>query len=405
MTLWFLMIIPIVACIILMLFFTKKIVWWEYALLLGVPLFIILCTQGCAETALKRDTEYWAEHAIKAEYYEDWNEKVSCRHPEYCTRMESYTDSKGQTHMRTVTYQCGWQHPYDVDYHPEYWILVTNIGNSYGIGKYEFDKFCKLWNSRFFVELNRRYHTDDGDKYVSNWDMKFDHIEPFTTEHTYENVVQAANSIFNFVEVDTSIYPVYEYPEIRSYRSNPFLFNKVERKFINLNQIETAGLYLERWNALFGATKKIKVWVLLFDDKSSIINGHMQESYWKGGNKNEFVLCIGLNKNNTIRWTYGFSWTDVQVLKVDVRDIAQSGSVFNPEYVAVELSKLLQTKWIKKSFKDFNYLTVETPPFVFFLTLGIIILVTIGIATIVIMNNQTLESSNENQQFYKSYRD
>jgi hypothetical protein len=55
-------------------------------------------------------------------YYEDYDERVSCKHPIYCTR--THRDSKGHTY--TTTYVCGHHHLYDVDYTPPQYEIVLN---------------------------------------------------------------------------------------------------------------------------------------------------------------------------------------------------------------------------------------------------------------------------------------
>ena len=66
-----------------------------------------------------------------------------------------------------------------------------------------------IWNNKTFVELNR--HIDlhwgcgkDGDRYITNTDNIFEHIQQYTDIHNYENKVQASSSVFNFQKVDTS---------------------------------------------------------------------------------------------------------------------------------------------------------------------------------------------------------
>ena len=46
MLIWFLMVIPIVAVLILSIFFQKKIALWEYLLVFGVPIIIIFVAFG-----------------------------------------------------------------------------------------------------------------------------------------------------------------------------------------------------------------------------------------------------------------------------------------------------------------------------------------------------------------------
>jgi hypothetical protein len=76
-------------------------------------------------------------------------------------------------------------------------------------------------------------------------------------------------------------------------------------------------------NALLGRKHQIRVWVLLYRDQPRDISKR-QEALWKGGNKNELVICVGLNKANEFQWAEVFSWTKREDLKVSVRDYIQA---------------------------------------------------------------------------------
>ena len=119
-----------------------------------------------------------------------------------------------------------------------------------------------------------------------------------------------------------------------------------------------------------------------------------QQDYLVGGNKNELVICIGLNSDTTISWVDAFSWEDVPNMEVAVEHLFDEGDKLNLN----ELSKLLltevPTKWHRKEFKDFEYLQVELDP----KYIWIIWLVTIIVSTIlscaVIFNEYTNEEKN-----------
>lgn len=133
------------------------------------------------------DTEYWSGYVVKAEYFEAWDERVPCSHPVYCTR--TVTDSEGNT--STEEYQCGWEHAYDVDYHPEHWKKTDNNGITKSINRYEFNRLVKVLGNKSFVNLYRDYHSIDGDKYISRYVGGDESIDIMCHSHYYENRVQA----------------------------------------------------------------------------------------------------------------------------------------------------------------------------------------------------------------------
>src|SRR3972149_10094291 len=98
MIIWLAMLIPFLTVAVLLIKFHHKTLWWEFLLLLIAPLIFISASKAVIEHALTSATEFWGSFVLKTEYYEDWNERVSCRHPRY--RTETSTDSKGHTTTR-----------------------------------------------------------------------------------------------------------------------------------------------------------------------------------------------------------------------------------------------------------------------------------------------------------------
>ena len=81
----------------------------------------------------------------------------------------------------------------------------------------------KKWKAKpKFVELNRDIDYTyscgkDGDMYSIKWDGDPMSTESTTTDHWYENRVQAAHSSFDFIKVteeDVKNYDLYNYPKI-----------------------------------------------------------------------------------------------------------------------------------------------------------------------------------------------
>ena len=68
---WFSIIIPIIAVIILTIFFNKKIVWWEYICCIAIPLITIIIAKQASIYSQTVDTEIFNNFVVKAEYYED----------------------------------------------------------------------------------------------------------------------------------------------------------------------------------------------------------------------------------------------------------------------------------------------------------------------------------------------
>lgn len=392
MVIWLCLLIPAAAVVVLALFFQHKMAWWEYLLQFGVPCLAILLAKVAVEKVATADREFWNSYVTYAEYTEAW----STWDEETCTRQvpdgETCTgtgaDRTCTTNYRTETYDCS-----HCDNHPPSWEVTDNIGRTYGIESYLFEDLCKRWGNRKFRELNR--HIDhhfgcgqDGDAYRTVFDNAFEHTQPVCAVHLYENRVQASRSVFNFQKVtpdDIKKYGLFGY----DYNSDIFNYNPI--KGISDPRASTR---LSWWNAKLGAMKKVHMMVLVFQGQPRLA-GELQQSYWCGGNKNEFVLCIGVDKNRQVEWTKVFSWTEVDRLKLDVERStyimfsgADDGKKPLDLTMAVDsMATKVQRSFVKKSFKDFSYLSVEPSGKALLITLLVTLVVTVGLGIFCVRND------------------
>ena len=338
--------------------------------ILGMILIPVL-TSKIATT----DKEYWGGYVSQAFYEEDWNEYIH----QTCTMTQS--DGKGGT--TTTYYDCSY-----VNYHPPQWYLKDSNGITISISQKEFNRLKNLFGNISFVELNRHYHSDDGDLYVTKYQGEYEKLVPVTTIHTYENRVQAANSVYKFETVsdrDKKALGLFDYPNIDGYDCSSIL---------GAVYPETKS-YLNRFNAINGAKKQLRVWLLVFRNKD-VQSGLMQEQYWKGGNKNEFVICIGLDNENNFQWGHVFSWTPEKETLVLGRDILYSyeGKKIDLLECMKNMTSMLLEKFERKKFSEFQYLSIEPSPVLITTVLMILIAGHVGI---LILNPEA-----ENKQARKS---
>ncbi|HAU66561.1 TPA: hypothetical protein DCW61_04405 [Candidatus Uhrbacteria bacterium] len=381
MLIWGAMIIPVVVTIVLLVWFKHQTVWWEFLVPFVISLVCVIASKSITEAIQTSDTEYWGGWATQAEYYERWDEEVPCKHTKYCTRFVTRTRSDGSSYSDTESYDCGTEHFYDIDNHPPHWVLVDSNGESQSINQDQFEGLAQKWNSRTFVDLNRNYHSIDGDKYVATWDGNDETIVLVTTQHRYENRVQSSNSIFNFEEIkDPGSLGLYEYPRIGTWDQRAILGDGGTRT----NQ---ADARLRYWNAKYGAGKQVKMFILIFPEGSALKTGLAQENYWKGGNKNEFTLAIGVDRDRKVTWAHIISWTEVDRLKIDVRDYAmEHEGQLDLMNLVDYMSKEVYEKFERKPFKEFSYLTVEPPGWAVALSYLITLLVNVGLSFWIINN-------------------
>jgi len=339
-----------------------------------------------AINSLTRDTQYLGGYVKEVRYYEPWNEKVSCRHP---IRQTTCTGSGKNRHCTTRT--VGHYHAYDVDYHGPHWTEETTLG-SLSISE---DRYKNILHDVFKIEkpsfhdMNRHYHTIDGDMYFGKWDLQDETLVPVTVEESYENRPKASQSIYRFQEVDTmdiKQYKLFNYPIVNRHR--------YQQGILGFND-PIAEKKLAVLNAKLGGTKHVRVFILVFKNQP-IEAGHLQERYWEGSNKNEFVITIGIDNENKVKWAYDFSWTEVEETKVETRDYLLSQNTLDLSSLVDFTYKEIENKWIIRNFHEFDILTIQPSMTAIVIIFSLTLLLNVGMASWIVMNEHDDDSHDEN---------
>jgi hypothetical protein len=352
------MIIPIITAIILYAYFKHKTVWWEFLIPFGVSLILCVIMKWSVEAVQVSDTEWWTGAVNFAEYYEAWDETVPCRHPKY--------DDKGHF--------VGFEHIYDVDYHPPYWQVVDTNGLTVHINDRKFTELTHKFGNNSFVNLHRHYHTINGNKYVTQWDKSDEKCEVCTTSHRYKNRLLASNSVFKFPEPDSKE-GLFEYPRIGGYYDSQFILGGND---------PVAERKLALWNAHNGHDKQCRLMFLLYNQLPIDIALN-QENHWQGGNKNEFIVAIGLD-DGIVKWCHVISWTEEDTLKTEVRNYITSQEKLDLSKSVDVVGEKVKDGFVRKHFKDFDYLTVEPPFWTVVLTFFLTIAVNVGLSVWIVKN-------------------
>lgn len=381
----FLFVIPIIFAIILLIFFNKKTVWWEYLILVLPSAGITILIYWGMISYTTSDTEYLGEYVTSIKYYEDWDEYV------HKTCTETTTDSKGNTTTRT--YDCSY-----VNYHPEEWKQVLSNGKEHNISQKEYLRLFKKWNTQNeFVDLKRSYHTNDGDCYTKSWDGLINNSKTVTIKQSYINKIKGSKSIFGFTEISKNEalkIGLYEYPELKHQSKTSLLGHS------DLNQNPVLGYELNdsdliKWqfiNGFYGHIHQFRTYILVFYNKPvSIINE--QKSYWEGGNKNELIVCVGLDSiNNKIQWYDAFSWSDKPTYEVNLRSYFLNKDTLDFNDFANWTIQSVPKYWKRKEFKDFDYIDIELNSNQTIWLFVIIMLFNLCMTIFIIFNNETNEN-------------
>lgn len=360
------LLIPIIFGLVSIFIFKKKITWWEPILTLGVCLILIVISKISIEKMLISDTEYWGSLTKEVRYEEDWDEYIH----QTCTR----TVSCGKDCTTTEIYDCSY-----VDYHPPKWYIITKDDGIITISKNEYLRIKNKFNNEQFKDLRRSYHSNDGDMYYSLWGGEIHTSEPVTTAHRYDNKTQVASSVFNYEELnkeEIEQYQLYDYSKITE--------NHTQIPILGIDDSISNHL-LDYYNGLLGRDKQLRIWILIFNDQP-IEAGMKQEIYWKGGNKNEFVITLGLD-GDKIKWSHVFSWSEVETSKIKVRNFIMDQERLDLSNTINYVKDELQTNFVRKEFKDFDYLKIDPPFWSIILVYGVTIILSLIITIWSIKNN------------------
>jgi len=376
--------LPFIISFLLLMFFRKQVTWLEYILLIGVSIIFTLLMKTAFVSFNESDTEYWGSYVTKITHYDDWDEWIV----RTCTRtVHDGYDKDGHEITHTETYDCSYR-----DYHPERWTYTDNNGDeTYFYNKEEFDRAMAELNhpSAVFVDMHRDYYTKDGDAQEYHWDGTYQNSKTLTTTHTYTNKIIASRSIFKFEEISNEQAKklgLFSYPNIRDYDQNPIMGMNFDR------QTEKKIRFL---NATMGGKSQFRLYILIFKDKPLEIS-EQQKSYWQGGNKNEFVLCLGYNtKTNKIDWCNPFSWCDKPMLEVATKRYFREHNTLDISKYGDWLKNNIKL-WKRKQFKDFDYIDVEMTDGQTIALFIIMLLIDIGVSIFIVSNGIV------NENIYKS---
>ena len=338
--------IPFIIAIILLFVFRKYVVWWEYICLIFASVLLSIIIKGCCVAEMEQDTEYIGGYMVKITHYDEWDEWIE----ETCTRtVHDGYDKDGNEITHEEKYDCSYR-----KYHPERWKYTDDRGyEDYFFYKEDFDRAMKeLGNPKMhFRDMHRHYYTIDGDAQDYYWDNT-QHIRPLVRSHSYKNKINASNSVFKFENISDE-----QADELGLFRY-PKIIDDDQDVVLGFRPPKYTHKKFKYINSLYGPKHQFRIYVLVFSDKPVEIS-EKQKHYWRGGNENEFVVCLGYNtKTGKIDWCNPFSWCDKPELEVATKRYFRE----HPRmYLGAYPDWLMQNLhlWHGKDFNDFNYIKNE----------------------------------------------
>lgn len=387
MIIWLALLIPAVAAVVLVSVpdLRKKTCWWEYLILFAPALILIPLFKYGSVASQTSDTEWWTNYFTEAQFYERWTEEWDEYHP-----AQYSTDSKGRSTMTRAAWT-----EHHVVHHPPKWYGLDNGGGEHSLSEGDYKALVNGWGNEKEKGISHVNQTSwgDGDMWYSHWNRKWNTTRVVTTKHTWENRVKCSKSVFNFPEVsEADAEGLFGYPDTKGKYGVPSIlggkgipkYNEANHALCLANAEMGFGKNDEDGNPPVG--KQIRMWILLFGDEPQD-RAIMQENYWNGGNKNEMIVCIGTNKDHSLKWCYVFSWTEVEKLKIDIRDQVMAQDQLNLPAVVKIVKSECSKQWRRKQFADFSYLSVEPSLGCVLACFIVSFLVTAGVVAFVLMNS------------------
>lgn len=365
---WLCLVVPVITCIILYVFFKREVTSLEFVGLIGTSvIFILICKLIIGQMQVT-DTEFWNGWVTESQYHESWTEII----------VETVIDSDGKSHLQTRTVH----HP------PEYYAFTSN-DEKIIINKKTWNHLLNKWGG----EINRRWSSDPVKNSVKpSLDI---HYTPIVTQHFYKNKTQASNSVYKFEKIeDPEKAGVYEYPVLQSY-------GMIYDPIIGLSTPEAERCLFE-WNSQLGRKCQVHMLICIYQDKP-IQTFYDQKNYWQGGNKNEFIVCIGMNEK-TIDWCEIMSWSDVEDLKTDVSFYVRNMKHLDLiKFINEYLGPQVQERFVRKKFEDFDFIIVEPPLWAVIITFILTIMFCCGISCWLVTNEYDDDCTNH-RRLYNSWR-
>lgn len=365
--LYFALLVPLIVTIIFYLIKKHKFMWWEFFIPIVSVFFMILISKTIINYSSIHFTEYWGSTitaVFEEEPYNEW-------HSEQCSYTT--TDSKGNT--TTHYYDCSHQENYGPEWYAVTNLnerfnisekLHDKLVKQFGDKKFVIDSHNNYDNDDYCVNSNGTKFDgkEVGDKsniYQTSWNGDDNTRKSYVSEHSYVNKIKATDlSIFNIKmvdEKDVDSLGLFRYPEISNGLDFPTILggnvsDNIQEKF-------------KRLNGKFGVSNQLRIWILIFENKPISI-AQYQENYWVKGNMNELVICIG-KKGNDIIWSHAFSWSLSDVLTVEVKNevlnlYTYRDSVVKIKNPVIPLTKNLKNKVMGKVGKNLpDVLPIKLP--------------------------------------------
>lgn len=344
--LFFAYLIPLVACLILKIGFDYDGKWTSYLWFIIIGEATVGILHLIFYSLRTSSNEYLGAFVTKISYIEPWTELIE--------QQVQKRDANGNSYVVTEIKE---------KFHKEEYFFFTNLNARIKTDSHFYYKIKGIWQTPEDVESWSGKHIKGGIRFARhhhfadvtiNGPEDHDKFILISQENSYTNKIKNSNSIYRSVKVskkEAKELGLYEWPTCVEYDVPCILSHHLPVPK------ELDKLY-RRFNALVAPERQMRLFILLFDGNMPMEVAEKQRAYWKGGNKNEFTICLGVDSDEYIRWVYSFSWSAENLVEIEVNqwflnhrklDLYGFLNWFSFEFL----------KWERRQFKDFKYIRVE----------------------------------------------
>ena len=195
------------------------------------------------------------------------------------------------------------------------------------------------------ADYNGIFETCDNSKWVS-----------VTEQHLYLNRITQSYSIFRHKDIskkEAYKLGLYFYPN-KYFHDIPCILYDHCKNYLPDYEITKK---FQRFNGVFAPRNQMRLFILLFESGKGLDIAVAQKNFWQGGNKNEFVICLGISSKRKVEWSFVFSWADEQEIEIETQQwFLKNKNLDLNKFYDWFLQKY--NRWKRKEFKDFKYIRI-----------------------------------------------
>lgn len=337
--------LPVILLCLIIIFFKFKfdMNWLSLSLFIFLSVSLTFAVAAIDIHCQTMDTEVWSGKVLETYHKEEWEEWIP---PKYETRKIKNSKGKVIGTNRVLVRPGHYKHHNAINK------IKTSDNGWISVYEIKGKKLNDSWPNTT-EELNKLWPIGS----------------PSASVHSYVNKVQASYSIYRHDQINPEMYSdLPEYPQkINNYIDIDRIIGYVPNKQEALKLLAKENTRLNKMVVDPENPKKQKSWkqvniifVNVGEDKLEEYGFALQDK-WENGNKNDFIISFSMNKNGKLNWVYPFSWSEVEILKLNVIDYMMDdvGTITDFNKVINNVSKMVEKDFIRKQFADFNYLQVE----------------------------------------------